>query len=211
MADPTLTEGMRTIESRKSYAAIALAVTMAAYILLAGIDALQMDGQVNFETEMPDELTSLAAVVAIAAFLSSIVTMILVSVWIYRGHANLRAAGYEKQFTPGWAVGWFFVPFANLVMPFRAMRELWNLSHNLVNSQDAPAPSELTKWWACWLIGNILSNVGLQLESLEGSIGLIVGMAGSLLLVAAAWFLRNILIAITATQRSMVGIHETFA
>ena len=23
----------------------------------------------------------------------------------------------------GWAIGWFFVPFANLVMPYQAMKE----------------------------------------------------------------------------------------
>ena len=31
--------------------------------------------------------------------------------WIYRANANVRALGAkDMKFTPGWAVGWYFVP-----------------------------------------------------------------------------------------------------
>src|SRR5262245_55917536 len=49
--------------------------------------------------------------------------------WIYRAHANLHEAGLDElRYSPGWSVGSFFVPLINLVIPFRAMRELHNRS-----------------------------------------------------------------------------------
>src|SRR5258708_386553 len=41
-------------------------------------------------------------------------------VWFYQAVANLRAAGLKQmEFTPGWAIGGFFVPFLNLVRPLQ--------------------------------------------------------------------------------------------
>ena len=50
-------------------------------------------------------------------------------VWQHRAHANLWAfARSGLRFTPGWAVGWWFVPIASLWKPFEAVRELWKAS-----------------------------------------------------------------------------------
>jgi Domain of unknown function (DUF4328) len=40
--------------------------------------------------------------------------------WIFRASKNLHVLSSEPMaFTPGWAVGWFFIPFANLYKPTR--------------------------------------------------------------------------------------------
>ena len=55
--------------------------------------------------------------------------ILLFCVWIRRANVNadaLVASGME--FTPGWAVGWFFVPFANLYKPYQAMAEIYRAS-----------------------------------------------------------------------------------
>jgi hypothetical protein len=70
-----------------------------------------------------------------------LVSIIAVAMWIHRAHANLYEAGAEGlQFTPGWAVGWYFIPFANLFKPFQAMRELWTRSHAEDDPFGKPAP-----------------------------------------------------------------------
>ena len=44
-------------------------------------------------------------------------------------NCNVRALGAnDLSISPGWSAGWFFVPFANLVKPFVAVREIWNAS-----------------------------------------------------------------------------------
>ena len=42
-----------------------------------------------------------------------------------RANRNARAFGSSMSISPGWAAGWFFVPIANLWMPYQAMKEIW--------------------------------------------------------------------------------------
>jgi hypothetical protein len=80
--------------------------------------------------------------------------------WIYRAHANLREAGLDElRYSPGWSVGSFFVPLLNLVVPFRAMRELHNRSHGEGPWQAATAVGDVTSWWACLISATMVSTV----------------------------------------------------
>ena len=60
---------------------------------------------------------------------AAITSLISLLVWIYAAHANLPALrGTNLEFSDGWAVGWFFVPIANLVKPYQVVREIWRSS-----------------------------------------------------------------------------------
>jgi hypothetical protein len=76
--------------------------------------------------------------------------------WQHRAHANLRALGAsDLKYTPGWAVGWWFIPFAFFVVPFLTMRELWKASDPESGAVDwklKPATPVLGVWWAGWLL-----------------------------------------------------------
>ena len=75
--------------------------------------------------------------------------------WIYRANKNLGAiSGQAMNFTPGWAVGWYFVPIANLFKPFQAMKEIWEVSHKNKDS----ATALLGVWWVLWLVSGLLGN-----------------------------------------------------
>jgi len=78
-------------------------------------------------------------------------------VWQHRAQTNARAltAG-GTRFTPGWAVGWWFIPLANLVMPSLAMRELWRASIGGPDWRDQRVPVRAGVWWACWLVFEVL-------------------------------------------------------
>lgn len=42
---------------------------------------------------------------------------------------NLIAFNVERlRYTPGWAMGWFFIPFANAVMPPIVLTKIWKAS-----------------------------------------------------------------------------------
>jgi len=91
-------------------------------------------------------------------------TAILVLIWLYRANAGARALGAEDMMvSPGWAVAWFFVPLANLVMPFIAMRELWKASANPRDWQLASAPLAIPLWWAFWLASGLAGGVAVVL------------------------------------------------
>ncbi|MDP9258382.1 MAG: DUF4328 domain-containing protein [Actinomycetota bacterium] len=72
-------------------------------------------------------------------------------VWQHRAQANAQHLTTKKlTFSPGWAVGWWFVPFANLVQPFRAVCELWQASGGAGHSEESTWPA-LALWWIAWL------------------------------------------------------------
>ena len=84
--------------------------------------------------------------------------------WMHRANRAARALGATgMEFTPGWAAGWFFVPFANLVMPYRVAVELWkaaiHISPRMVAGEQRPRrPSSgsgggfgLVAAWSAWL------------------------------------------------------------
>lgn len=55
---------------------------------------------------------------------------ILLMIWVYRSVSNLVAFNVQGlRFTPGWAVGWFFLPFANLIINERT-RLIWGRRRN---------------------------------------------------------------------------------
>ena len=63
--------------------------------------------------------------------------------WVYRANQNARdLSGNELEFSPGWSVGWFFVPIAALFMPYRVVAEIWR-------RQQSRCPARLAE-----IIGN---------------------------------------------------------
>jgi len=61
--------------------------------------------------------------------------------------------------TPGWAVGWYFIPIANLWKPYGAMSEIRNAS----------GPGKMTAilplWWALWISANLIGNISMRLPT----------------------------------------------
>lgn len=84
---------------------------------------------------------------------------VLVGWWIYRTNANAQSFGSGLSITPGWSVGWFFVPFANLVMPFQGVKEVWQESHEAAGWLEALESPLLGWWWGLWIAMNIVSNI----------------------------------------------------
>jgi hypothetical protein len=81
--------------------------------------------------------------------------IVLFLVWIYRAARNVRALGREGMtITPGWCVGWFFVPVAMLFMPYRAMGEIAATSDAQERGQ---VPTFVLGWWLLFVGDRILS------------------------------------------------------
>lgn len=103
-------------------------------IVLSAVE-LASPGDMFGDAETDDPLTLAWGLFAIGLALVEIVvyiaTVVFFLMWVYRARENLTAFGVGKrqlQYSSGWAVGSFFVPFVNLVVPYRAMKELWQKS-----------------------------------------------------------------------------------
>jgi hypothetical protein len=105
-----------------------------------------------------------ASAIGSAEFLLTIATLIVFGRWIVLAHRNLVPLGANfLEFRPGWAVGWFFVPIANLWKPYQAMKALWQNSHSVVKPDLQDNTWLLPTWWTLWLISSILGNFLMRL------------------------------------------------
>ncbi|WP_428681267.1 DUF4328 domain-containing protein [Sphingopyxis sp.] len=150
-------------------------------------------------------------------FLVGITTIIVFSMWIYRAAANIVAAEVHGfAYTPGWAVGWFFIPFANLVKPFAAIRQIWNASHGERNEKLDHSNGLLALWWGTWLVSNIAANISFRLtfnttSPEEALLGLQVGIFSSIVSLALYLAAYKLVDQITAAQRERLTAANIFA
>lgn len=58
-----------------------------------------------------------------------ILAAILFLIWIHRSYKNLTSLNVSGlRFSPGWAVGWFFVPVMSLFRPYQVTSEIYRAS-----------------------------------------------------------------------------------
>ncbi len=136
-----------------------------------------------------------AFLLAIPALIIYIATVVFFAMWLYRAHANLRAFDPSSRLdhSPGWAVGSFFIPFANLVIPYRAVKEVWQKSvppDEALLSEPGP-PAWFPIWWLFWLLASFAGNISLRAsfnENVsEGTATMISIIASGLSIVAAVF------------------------
>jgi hypothetical protein len=75
-------------------------------------------------------------------------------VWFAIAYHNLDGLGARRRWGMGWAIGGWFVPFANFVMPKRLANDLWAGSHRASASRAMQAPESsilVNCWWAAWI------------------------------------------------------------
>lgn len=91
-------------------------------------------------------------------------TPILVLTWIYRANHNARQLGAaDMRFTPGWAVGWYFIPIAWFWKPYQAMTEIWRASVNPSDWRAVPVLPLLRWWWGLWIVTRWGLEAGVEL------------------------------------------------
>lgn len=106
-------------------------------------------------TAVADRMWILGTLVAAAAF----------GRWLYQARRNAGRSGGSLKWAPGWAVGGWFIPVANLMIPYLVLRD--------VRRASAPASrSAPVGWWwtsvlvtvllnrLIWLLGVVTSDGG---------------------------------------------------
>jgi hypothetical protein len=106
----------------------------------------------------------------------SIFTWVIFLVWMHLAAKNVRALGQQGlEYTPGWCVGWWFIPVMSLWKPFDAMREIWKASDpdsvgpGATKPWRASAvPAALKLWWGVYVLNGFLG-IGIVLSNLDFS------------------------------------------
>ena len=140
---------------------------------LAAIAAVVSMATGNATQSTDDEMTLMDGIeflVGLTQFVVWIVTLVTLMRWIYRANLNARGLGAQGMtFTPGWSVGWYFVPIANLWKPYQAMKEIWQASCNPRAWSTITEASQVGTWWTLFLLSTILGNLAFRLSLMEGA------------------------------------------
>jgi hypothetical protein len=102
-------------------------------------------------------------IIGLVYLLIYVITVIVFAMWIFRANHNVRALGaQDMRITPGWAVGYFFVPIVNLWRPYQAMKDLWRASKSPTAWHDISPSSILGLWWTLWIASNVLGQASFR-------------------------------------------------
>jgi hypothetical protein len=159
-------------------------------------------------------LAQLAPFAVIGIFVACIIGYLL---FVYRAMKNLHVSNARGLTTsPGWAVGWSFIPFANLAMIYSVMKQIWRASADPERGRR-DAPQLLGWWWGLWIAGNISGNISERLTPSETAIevldvtellsaftpGILMGVVSAALTITSTFFLLIIVRQITASQETL--------
>jgi heme/copper-type cytochrome/quinol oxidase subunit 2 len=121
------------------------------------------ESQALAAAEASDARQQLVGVFQIVIF---VVSGILILTWIYRANFNAhQLGGTRMEFTPGWSIGWYFIPFSNLWKPYQAMKEIWKASRNPQDWQIQGVSPLLPWWWLFWIVSEILGHASFRMTT----------------------------------------------
>jgi hypothetical protein len=121
-------------------------------------------------SDLTNELAGETMWASLSAFsiLALIVAAVFVIVWAFKASKAMTARGPEgRTWAPGWAIGGWFVPLANLVIPRLVFGELEKMAAEPY--RGAPLEkrwkghrrfSTGDLWWFLWVAGNVISYLG---------------------------------------------------
>lgn len=89
----------------------------------------------------PEGIALIVMVIALFAF------FVAALMWVWRAHSNMMQHGIRLATTPTRAVVNYLIPMLNLVLPFEAMRELYNRSEGEPQELADASVSDVTAWW----------------------------------------------------------------
>lgn len=125
-----------------------------------------------------------------AYLLLTFIGFVAMLVWFYRATKNARAISTGLETTPGWAVGYFFIPILSLYRPYRTMSEIWRSAHAPLSWKTKDDPVSIRFWWGGWLAGGIIGTIAGQFEPGSGTLTWIATLlrgAADMLFCYLAW------------------------
>jgi len=164
------------------------------------------------DQELADNVTGAALMfitflLAVIELILYVATVIVFCMWLYRAYGNLRAfkTWQRLDHSPGMAVGSFFIPFVNLILPYRAVKEVWQKSRlpdeSLLSEPGPPASFPL--WWMFWLLASFSGNISMRAsfnENVSERTATMISIVAGGLSIVAAFFAYLVVDAIDKRQ-----------
>lgn len=140
------------------------AIFNGSFVLIRIIEYFLFDLSLSETKKDPSYLifTLFLGLFSLGVILVSYSTPVIFLIWQYRAAKNLKSINESAiSNSPAWNVGWWFIPFASLAMPFVCINELLNgsvpknaLDGNYVSDSSSNATTQL--WWGLYLLSGFI-------------------------------------------------------
>ena len=135
--------------------------------------------------------------------LCGMVLAVLTIIWWYQSYQAIERAGVSgRSWSSGWAVGAWFIPLANLIIPRLVLSEIDRVSaaaeEGSLDWRTRPLLATSSWWWGCFVVASIVlaAGTGITADQIERDItdadlyrtGLWLTAGGLAIDVAAALF-----------------------
>jgi len=181
----------------RAAAVIALVIAaLAGSAVLAAIDVLVVVAVPPNDT-VRLEVATLQVVASVGWVTGLIGAVVASAMWMHRAFRNLPALGATNlRWSPAWAAGGWFIPVANLVIPYLVARELWRAT-------NPPEPRILLEaWWAAWVLSLLLFVANFVISQFNLIAALVLDVPYRALVLVAGLLLIAIVRAVTSRQRA---------
>lgn len=111
--------------------------------------------------ELADTLSMWIGLTYLLLFVASGIAVLR---WISLTNRNAQTFGDGLEITPGWAIGWFFIPVASLFKPFQGVSATWRTTVNPAAPDTVDLPALLRVWWGLWVASSIAGNIDFRLS-----------------------------------------------
>jgi len=139
-----------------------------AAVLLTAFEAIAQSGDSTAgKQSLPPGFASTLAAAFVAVFAAALVMLgssvaqaLVVGFWGRDAANNVRAFGAQGlTWSPGWAIGGWFIPYANYVIPFLVLREIWRAAEGPLGAgaywRQVPIPGWTGWWWGLWVASSV--------------------------------------------------------
>jgi hypothetical protein len=119
-----------------------------------------------------DDADSLVVAAAVLVSLLTVSIAVVFIIWMWRAAKNNEALGRARpRLSAGWAIGGWFIPLANFVLPVLIMQDLWRGSDSSVprgdpNWRQARGSTLVGLWWGT-LLASVIARVAAGSNSDE--------------------------------------------
>lgn len=130
-------------------------------------------------------------------FLFGIAAIVVECVWQFRAASAARAMGLPAKRSPGWGVGFWFIPVVNLWMPYQAIRDC--LAH------DDPNRAMVLRFWLLYLgmdFGAGLTIIGLMAST---PVGVVFALGAGLCALGVLATAPRVVMSIAVAHRAAVN------
>lgn len=200
---------------------ILLGIAIVAQLLLGAASSQELVfGIITPETASP--VLILIGLVALLLIVVWVITFLLCIIYTcritFRMMKNLNALEAPgERMSPTMAVVWYFIPFANLFLPYRAVKQIWNGTFELA-AEPGPDDGVILLWWLFWIGANITGNISFRMSLEAGGMSdigphnvelytasLWVGVASTVLSVLACWFMLKVFGPLSRAQDAIIA------